>query len=1056
VKVGGGHCDVIVHNSEGSVTSAYARLTVRLAPVFNVHPLSQTVTQGARVTFFAESKSSGATNYQWQWNGRNISGQRSNEMSLGNVRSSDEGGYACVVFDGFGRSTSAVARLTVIPLPGVTKAFVNFETPPVHPLALGPDGVTLAACNLPDNRLELFDVSSGYPVSRGSVPVGLDPVSVRFRTSDEAWVVNAISDSISIVDVPTRRVIATLSTLDTPADVAFAGQPLRAYVSCALPNTVQVFDPETRQAVAQVPINGERPKALAVSPDGRTVYVAIFESGNGSTILGTPMVESFSFPPKSTNPVDHVSGPYGGQNPPPNRGAGFSPPINPGLGGNVPPRVAHIVRKSDAGRWMDDNGGDWTEFVSGTNAPWSLRPHGWDLLDHDVAIIDAGSLEVRYARRLMNICMDLAVEPVTGRIAVIGTDAMNEVRFEPNLKGVFLRVRLGLVDPATGLVEKIKDLNPHLDYSGAAVPASERHKSIGDPRAIVWNGTGTRAYIAGMGSDNVIAVDASGDRVWAAPISVGDGPSGLVLDEARDRLYVLNRFASSISVVDTDDAELAGTVPFFDPTPQFIRTGRRHLYDTHKSSGPGHVSCGSCHVDARMDRLAWDLGDPSGTMTSLFTGPGSFHPMKGPMVTITLQDIIGHEPFHWRADRRGLEEFNSTFPRLLAATNELTGGEMAEFKAFLASIHFPPNPFRNFDNSLSTNLPLPGHVAVGLHELPAGASLPNGNARQGLQKYGQGACIGCHRLPSGLSFESSPPDTNGNHRLASLVLGRNLNLPFRGSQLRNLAEKVGMDTTSTNSRAGFGFTFNGRVDSLARFLEVGFPFSLTNDQSTADMIALLLSMTGSDLPANPVYPDGVPSKDVPAAVGRQLTLSQPVRPPLLDAMLSLSAADRGRVDLVAKGVVQGVARGWSYDTWKGWFQSDRVAERLTLDELLALVEPGSELTFTVVPSGAGQRIGIDRDEDGFFDRDELDAGSDPARATSIPLRATVRLGTAQEVIVTFNSVVDRTYRVEFKSRLDEGTWTPLGPARVADAANQTMTDSSDPQARRFYRIVQID
>src|SRR5207249_3815272 len=37
-----------------------------------------------------------------------------------------------------------------------------------------------------------------------------------------------------------------------------------------------------------------------------------------------------------------------------------------------------------------------------------------------------------------------------------------------------------------------------------------------------------------------------------------------------------------------------------------------------------------------------------------------------------------------------------------------------------------------------------------------------------------------------------------------------------------------------------------------------------------------------------------------------------------------------------------------------------------------------------VPPGSGQRVGIDRDEDGFFDRDELDAGSDPADAASIP------------------------------------------------------------------------
>src|SRR6266545_5607936 len=71
-----------------------------------------------------------------------------------------------------------------------TDAFVNFETPPVHPIALSPDGGRLAVCNLPAARLEVFDAHSGAPVDVGSVPVGLDPVSVRFRTTNEVWVVN--------------------------------------------------------------------------------------------------------------------------------------------------------------------------------------------------------------------------------------------------------------------------------------------------------------------------------------------------------------------------------------------------------------------------------------------------------------------------------------------------------------------------------------------------------------------------------------------------------------------------------------------------------------------------------------------------------------------------------------------------------------------------------------------------------------------------------------------------------------------------------------------------
>src|SRR5580765_7910931 len=79
-------------------------------------------------------------------------------------------------------------------------SFINWETAPVHPIALSPDGQRLAVCNLPDNRLELFDVAGSIPISIGSVPVGLDPVSVRWRTSNEVWVINYISDSVSVVD----------------------------------------------------------------------------------------------------------------------------------------------------------------------------------------------------------------------------------------------------------------------------------------------------------------------------------------------------------------------------------------------------------------------------------------------------------------------------------------------------------------------------------------------------------------------------------------------------------------------------------------------------------------------------------------------------------------------------------------------------------------------------------------------------------------------------------------------------------------------------------------
>ena len=40
------------------------------------------------------------------------------------------------------------------------------------------------------------------------------------------------------------------------------------------------------------------------------------------------------------------------------------------------------------------------------------------------------------------------------------------------------------------------------------------------------------------------------------------------------------------------------------------------MYDTHLHSAWGEVSCANCHVDSRMDRLAWDLGN-SGAMQTI-------------------------------------------------------------------------------------------------------------------------------------------------------------------------------------------------------------------------------------------------------------------------------------------------------------------------------------------------------------------------------------------------------------------------------------------------------
>ena len=908
--------------------------------------------------------------------------------------------------------TVAAAFLTSLSAVWGGDTLVNFETPHVSPLALSPDAATLCAVNTPDGRLEVFDVSGAAPLLTAGVPVGLAPVSARFRDEGEVWVTNQLSDSVSVVDLATRSVLATLQTADEPCDVVFAGDPPRAFVSCSQANLILVFDPDDLAATPLVvPIEGEDPRALACSPDGATVYAAIFESGNGSTILsgGLDGSRPFSYPPDA---LGAAGGPHAGRNPPPNAADGFEPARNPE--NPPPPRVGMIVKRDGSGRWRDDTGGDWTELVSGPRAALSGRPIGWELVDHDLAAIDARDLSVTYTGGLMNLCMALAVHPLTGAVCVVGTDATNETRFEPRLNGRFLRVNAAFVDAGGA---RVVDLNPHLDYRASTVPQATREESVGDPRGIVWSASTGKGYVSGMGSNNLVVIDAFGARTGrAATVEVGEGPTGLALDEARGRLFVLARFEAALCVVDLAEEREMARVVFHDPTPPVIRAGRRLLYDTHATSGLGHVACASCHADARMDRLAWDLGDPGGEVKPIagrnlganfpgFTGFEDYHPMKGPMTTQTLQGAVGLEPLHWRGDRLGIEDFAPAF-RSLQGDDELPDeAELAAFKVFLKSIHYPPNPFRDADNRLAARVALPGHFTSGRFGA-AGRPLPDGDARRGLALFDLGSlnagrlhCSTCHTLPTGAGTDSRwegtryaplPAGPRGERNHALFAGDGSSQHHFKIPHLRNAYEKVGFETTRPSSRAGFGFLHDGSVDSLARFVSQP-AFAVGDDQDVADVVAFLLSLSGSDLPAaregDLRHPPGTSSPDAHAAVGRQTTVGggDDLPPRQYERIATAVArAESGAVGLIVKGLRNGEQRGWVH-VGGGRMQSDRTGDAIEWERLLRSARAGERLTWTELPAGTARRAGIDRDRDGTLDRDELDAGGDPADAHSVPL-----------------------------------------------------------------------
>ena len=109
---------------------------------------------------------------------------------------------------------------------------------------------------------------------------------------------------------------------------------------------------------------------------------------------------------------------------------------------------------------------------------------------------------------------------------------------------------------------------------------------------------GQRGYVAGMGSNSVIAIDPGGSRAdGIEPIAVGAGPIGLALNEMEGLLYVWNHFDASLTVISLDNNAKVSTTTVFSPLPETIRNGRAHFYDPHETSWRGQLACASCHVD---------------------------------------------------------------------------------------------------------------------------------------------------------------------------------------------------------------------------------------------------------------------------------------------------------------------------------------------------------------------------------------------------------------------------------------------------------------------------
>ncbi|WP_420715236.1 hypothetical protein [Corallococcus sp. BB11-1] len=918
-----------------------------------------------------------------------------------------------------GMARAVSAALLLLSFTASAQHFTVFESGQVRPLALSPNGQWLFAVNTPDNRLEIFQVGTSGLTHRGSVPVGLEPVAVAARTNDEVWVVNHLSDSVSIVRVDAGghggAVTRTLLVGDEPRDIVFAGTgKKRAFITAAHrgQNTgfdpqlttpgvgradVWVFDSDSLGAtlggtpLTRITLFGDTPRALAATPDGSRVYAAAFHSGNRTTVIHESLV------------------PNGGES------AGGVPGPNVNHQGLPAPEVSVIVKY---------NGADWVDVL---NRPWTSYVR-LSLPDKDVFAISATAnppVQVAGAAGAYagvgTILFNMAVNPVSGNVYVSNTEARNDLRFEgpgtllgSTLRGHLHESRITVLGSGGSVVPR--HLNSHINYAAccAATPNTESEKSLAQPTGMSVTSDGATLYVAAFGSSKlgVYATSAleAGTFVPGTANQIelsGGGPTGLVLDEARNRLYVLTRFDNAISVVNTTTKTEVAHLPMFNPEPPSVVQGRPFLYNARTSSSHGDSSCGSCHIFGDFDSITWDLGNPDGSVTANYNpivpvlpefGPDptfgqdtAFHPMKGPLSTQSLRGMANQGPMHWRGDRTGgstgpsvqpnggafneveaFKQFNPAFMDLLGRSAQLTPVEMQKFSDFILQVVYPPNPIRNLDNSLTPSQQAGRDFFVNT------------------TSFFPGSCESCHRVDVNANPGEGPFKgffgTDGKSSFDAEPLFPKV------PHLRNMYQKVGMfgagfpfgntptDPFLGDQVRGIGFNSDGAIPTLFLFNSgfdfhpifnaVGIPDTPAGFQVKKDMEQYMFAFETNLAPI----------------VGQQVTLTATnatVAGPRID--LLVARANAGECDLIAKGRAGTYEMGFLY-VGGGLFKTDRAALPLVPAASLrsAVATNQGLLTYTCTPPGSGMRAGIDRDLDGFFDGDERAAGTNPANPASHP------------------------------------------------------------------------
>jgi YVTN family beta-propeller protein len=428
----------------------------------------------------------------------------------------------------------------------------------------------------------------------------LGPTAVAVaKDARTLYVAEMDARQLAFVDVTERRVVATIDLPGEPTAVVVSPDGSRLYVPCAaVKSTVCVIDVGARKVLATLAV-GHTATGAAITPDGKRLYVCN-RFNNDVSVLDLAAGKELARVPVIREPHGAVATPDG-------KSVFVS---------NLLPLDAADSYNVAAAITVIDTASNHTTTIRLPNGSSSVRGL---CISPDGKYVYAVHILSRYQMPTTQLERGWMNTNALSIIDVAAKKPLNTVLLDD--------VDLGAANPwgvavsADGKLLCVSHAGTR-ELSAIDVPAlleKLSRVSAGDKKEASASGYGAAAATTAADVPNDLAFLVGLRRRIQLP---GDGPRGLAL--LGSTAYVAEYFSDSLAAVDTDAKSLAPVAQIaLGPKPQLSVARRGEmLFNDAEICFQHWQSCESCHPDARVDGLNWDLlndglGNPKNTKSML-------------------------------------------------------------------------------------------------------------------------------------------------------------------------------------------------------------------------------------------------------------------------------------------------------------------------------------------------------------------------------------------------------------------------------------------------------